>query len=339
MKKFKKSLAITLAIVICSLSIFAVHFFAAGILDGYLYDLDDHGRAIIVGWDNSSDILYVPAYIGNFRVIEIGNSAFKNDDYIHTLDLSGATYCDAIGMYAFAGSSLEGSLVIPTSVTYIGASAFERCNGLTDLSFSSFGETVPAQCFQYCENLQNVVLTDYITSVDRYAFYNCPNLSSVTIPRSVSSINSTAFANDENLTIYCYYDSYAHRFAEEMGMEYVILDPENIPTEPPTEPETDEPTSEPETDAPTSGPVEVTYIVGDADGDSWITIIDATVIQRVLVELRDDPDGMIALRGSSDGEELNVMHATKIQRYLADFVVAEPIGEEVTVLFAGVTTV
>ena len=76
-------------------------------------------------------------------------------------------------------------------------------------------------------------------------------------------------------------------------------------------------------------PREVTFILGDADGDGFITVVDATKIQRVLVELDEDPDGMIALR-AADGELLNITHATAIQRYLADYSVSKPIGTKVT---------
>lgn len=347
MKKFNKLLAITLAIVICLLSVFAIHFFAAGVLDGYVYDLDDHGRAILVGWDNSSDILCVPAYIGNFRVIEIGNSAFKNDDYIHTLDLSGATYCDAIGMYAFAGSSLEGSLVIPTIVTYIGTSAFERCNGLTEVSFSSFGETVPAQCFQYCDNLQTVVLTDYITTIERYAFYNCTKLENVTIPRSVTSINNTAFSGCPNLVIHCYSESYAHQYAVDNGIDYVLIDAPaptepTIPTEPitestdsteatvPTETEATETTvaTEPPTTAPEG------YILGDADNSGNVDIVDATFAQRYVTH-SDIPEEMLSgmdVRADVDSNgDVEATDVTFIMRHLIRVPTPYPIGELITI--------
>lgn len=340
MIKFNKLLAITLAIVICLLSVFAIHFFAAGVLDGYVYDLDDHGRAILVGWDNSSDILYVPAYIGNFRVIEIGNSAFKNDDYIHTLDLSGATYCDAIGMYAFADSVLEGTLIIPTGVTYIGTSAFENCDSLTDLSFSSFGEKVPAQCFQYCDNLQTVVLTDYITTIERYAFYNCTSLVKVTIPRSVTSINSTAFSGCPNLVIYCYSGSYAQQFAEDKGFDYVLLDPP-APTEPPTEAPTEAPTVAPTdvptepvapTEAPTEQPTGISgYYLGDVNGDNSVTIEDATFISRYLAFI-SYPEQCDFSHGDVDGDgSITILDVTFIMRYLAEMNVPYPINELVQI--------
>ena len=75
----------------------------------------------------------------------------------------------------------------------------------------------------------------------------------------------------------------------------------------------------------------MTFLLGDADGDNEVTILDATKIQRVLASLETDDDGMVALRGSVDGETpLNILHATKIQRFIADFTVAEPINTYVT---------
>ena len=76
------------------------------------------------------------------------------------------------------------------------------------------------------------------------------------------------------------------------------------------------------------------YLRGDADGDGDITIVDATVIQRVLAGIKEDPDGGIALRGSVTDSVLNIMDATAIQRYLADLEdthgIGTPVGEEPT---------
>ncbi len=68
------------------------------------------------------------------------------------------------------------------------------------------------------------------------------------------------------------------------------------------------------------------YMVGDADGDGAITIMDATAIQRLLAGFIEDSDSMIALRGDSDGNGLDIMDATAIQRYLAELTVSVPIG-------------
>ena len=56
---------------------------------------------------------------------------------------------------------------------------------------------------------------------------------------------------------------------------------------------------------------------GDVDLDGEVTIIDATVIQRVLVEMIEDTDGHILRYGDIDGDGLSIMDVTFIQRYLA----------------------
>ena len=69
------------------------------------------------------------------------------------------------------------------------------------------------------------------------------------------------------------------------------------------------------------------YLIGDTDDDLIITVIDATAIQRILVELDRDEDGKASCRGKTTGEELNILDATAIQRKLVNFAVSAPIGE------------
>lgn len=65
---------------------------------------------------------------------------------------------------------------------------------------------------------------------------------------------------------------------------------------------------------------------GDVDLDGEVTIIDATVIQRVLVEMIEDTDGHILRYGDIDGDGLSIMDVTFIQRYLAQMNDGYPIG-------------
>ena len=71
------------------------------------------------------------------------------------------------------------------------------------------------------------------------------------------------------------------------------------------------------------------YIRGDADGDGTVTILDATVIQRRLVELPTPSFDKRAADVDSDG--LNITDATWIQRYLAEFDNIHHINETVTI--------
>lgn len=70
------------------------------------------------------------------------------------------------------------------------------------------------------------------------------------------------------------------------------------------------------------------YKRGDADDDGEITITDATVIQRKLADI---PTLFIDRKAADvDGNGLNIMDATNIQRYLACLYDPYRIGEVVS---------
>ena len=60
----------------------------------------------------------------------------------------------------------------------------------------------------------------------------------------------------------------------------------------------------------------ITYMRGDADGDSFVTISDVTRIQRVLADLEKDSNGIVKRNGDVDNNGLDITDATKIQMYL-----------------------
>lgn len=71
-----------------------------------------------------------------------------------------------------------------------------------------------------------------------------------------------------------------------------------------------------------SAQAESGYIRGDADSDGAVTVLDATVIQRVLVDLAVNSFSETA--ADVDGDGLSILDATAIQRFVADY--ADPYG-------------
>ena len=69
-------------------------------------------------------------------------------------------------------------------------------------------------------------------------------------------------------------------------------------------------------------------LLGDVDGDCDVTVIDATVIQRVLAELPVDSYNEAAADTDGDGD-VTILDATFIQRFLAGLPCPAGIGEEI----------
>ena len=279
MKNAKKVISLLLiALIVCASTVTA---FASVTMDGYSYNLTNTDSASLIGWDNSSNVLTVPDAIGRYYVTDIANSAFYQDDFIKTLDLSSAYHLKKIGMFAFYQSVLEETVSIPSRVTEVGISAFDGCSKITGVHFSAGNGTVPAQCFRNCTSLENVTITDYISKIDRNAFANCTPLEYMEIPKSVTAINATAFDGDENLVMGVYKDSYALQYAEENQIDHIILDGDKI---------------------------------GDVNGDGVVDILDATDIQKYAAESREFTPEQFELGDINDDGYCDVIDALLVQK-------------------------
>ena len=99
----------------------------------------------------------------------------------------------------WACASLRG-IIIPSSVTIIGARAFHECRSLTSIVIPNSVESIGDYAFKTCNNLTSIEIPASVTSIGMEAFYNCDSLTSVVIPDSVMSIGSMAFGDCDNLT-------------------------------------------------------------------------------------------------------------------------------------------
>ena len=103
--------------------------------------------------------------------------------------------------YAYASGT---TYTIPDSVTTIGKSAFEGCEGLASVTIPDSVKTIGDFAFSSCSSLASVTIPDSVTTIGDSAFYNCDSLTSVTIPDSVTTIGNSAFCDCESLkTVYC----------------------------------------------------------------------------------------------------------------------------------------
>ena len=344
MNKTKKLLISALLVIVFVLSV-STSFFAETIFttDGYSYTLLNDGYISLYDWDGGAETLTIPNSLDNLYVKEIRNRCFIGRSDFSSIDFSQADYLNRIGLNAFKNTAITGELSIPAQVRTVASSAFENCDSIDILYYNALAPVVSSQCFYDCDLLKEVYLTDGVTTIESHAFSSCDILEIVRIPETVSSISSVAFDECPSLVIYCYTGSYAQTYAEENGIDYVLID---APTEPttPTEPATQEPTSstEPSTEPATQEPTAVTepstdptepkapYMLGDADNSGDIDVIDATFVQRYSIEAFIPCEDTIMQADVDSSGDVSSIDATFILRHLIHISVGYPIGEYVS---------
>ena len=166
-------------------------------------------------------------------VTYIGDSAFYNCDSLTSIIIPNSV--TSIGVYAFCSCDSLTSIIIPNSVTSIGSSTFVDCDNLTSIIISNSVTSIGSSTFANCNNLTSIIIPNSVTSIGDNAFRNCNSLTSITIPNSVTSIGRWAFYYCDNLTIYLQDNSYAHKYAIENKIKFVIINNDDIPINIPDE--------------------------------------------------------------------------------------------------------
>ena len=171
--------------------------------NGTTYSVTSIGNSAFFGCSNLTSIT-----IPN-SVMSIGEYAFNDCGgltAVHISDLN--AWCNiqfsdnplSYAHHLYLNGQEIRNLLIPNSVTSIGASAFNGCSGLTSVTFSNSVTSIGASAFNGCSGLTSVTFSNSVTSIGSSAFTNCSGLTSVTIPNSVTSIGSSAFYGCCSLT-------------------------------------------------------------------------------------------------------------------------------------------
>jgi len=154
---------------------------------------------------------------GEIKVVHKGDIVqssgfYSAGSYSAGNDMSGlviGTSCTSIGSSAFYYcTNLTGDLVIPDSVTTIEggsyAGAFLGTSGVTSLTIGNSVTSIGDYAFYLCVGFGTVgdlVIPDSVVSIGYYAFGNCGLTGTLTIGNSVTTIGDYAFGYSSNTRV------------------------------------------------------------------------------------------------------------------------------------------
>ena len=157
------------------------------------------------------------------------NSGFNSYDYI-TPNIKSVFIGDnvaAVGAYAFARCKGITEIILPENLTNIGDCVFSGCTGLTSITIPDSVASIGSYAFGGCTGLTSIAIPDSVTSIEDSVFNGCTGLTSITIPDSVASIGSYAFGGCTGLTSITIPDSVTsighHAFSDCAGLTAVTI--------------------------------------------------------------------------------------------------------------------
>lgn len=121
----------------------------------------------------------------------LGQSLFR--DCTALTDATIAEGVESIGSYMFFGCTALENIVIPSTVTRMGAGSFQRCSSLDGVIIPSGVTYIGSNAFCDCSSLTAVVIPHGVPEIRIDTFKGCLSLRSVTIPKSVTTIGHEVF--------------------------------------------------------------------------------------------------------------------------------------------------
>lgn len=128
-----------------------------------------------------------------------------------------------IGHEAFSDCEALNNINLPDSISLIGAGAFSRCFALNNVTLPRKITCLEGDTFDRCHSLTSICIPDGVTSIGYDAFYYCEALRSITVPASVTHIANDAFSYCKGVTVHCYENSYAYKFAKKKNWKIVLI--------------------------------------------------------------------------------------------------------------------
>ncbi len=202
MKKLLQKIGLMLFALLASLPAFAADF----VVDCIAYEvisITDLTCEVVCGAVGIEEIenIVIPAKVQyknkTFDVTRIGNGAFKNYSFMHSIELPNSV--TSIGRQAFYGCKSLQSIKLGNSLTSIGEYVFSICSSLQSIEIPNSVTSIGEYAFGNCTSLQSIEIPNSVTSIGCQAFYDCKSLQSIEIPNSVTSIGYRAFSYCINL--------------------------------------------------------------------------------------------------------------------------------------------
>ena len=250
------------------------------------------GDGILVRYSGASSDVVIPDGVrrigshcfvsSKLKSVAIPESVYSIDPYAFAdcVGLSSVTFSkglSVIGNGAFRGCKALGSLVTPDTLRFIGQYSF-NASALRTVRLYGDKLIVADNAFKDCASMKCALLSTGVGAVYDNAFSGCTSLEGISIPVDTTFVGAQALSGCDRVTVTCRENSAA--------------------------------------DTVLKGNT-VNNIIGDADEDGELTILDASLIQCYLAGISDLNGGQTAAADFDFNGVIDILDASDVQLTLA----------------------
>ena len=185
-----------------------------------------------------------------------------------------------IGDCAFRGCKKLSSLTTPSSLGYIGQYAFSG-DGLADVRLLGDDLTVSDNAFKDCKSMRYALLSSGVGALYDDAFAGCSSLEGISIPSSAAQVSSAALSGCDKAVVTCAEGSAANAA--------LSSNKQNL-------------------------------IIGDADSDGELSVLDATAIQCYSAAVITYNGAQAAASDFDFNGTIDVIDAADVQLSIAEII-------------------
>ena len=153
----------------------------------------------VTGFNNTNFLstVTVPEQVGDFKVLKVGDNAFKKQSNIKNFNLPSTVV--EIGNYAFSDCASLRDVVLDSNILY-GEYVYSGCTSIERIEIP-LGLDVTKGMFMGCTGLLELVYNEKDTlRLADMAFYNCENLSTIVGSTDIEVYGLNSFAGCTSLT-------------------------------------------------------------------------------------------------------------------------------------------
>lgn len=157
----------------------------------------DGGICIMGIGDVTDEQIFVPSLIDGVSVTAVASESFRDNETITRIVVPDTV--TSIGAHAFSGCKNLKEFWVYETEPAAKAKTFSAVSRVNDSNPTETATEIGADAFADCKNLTEIEIPEGVTEIGDRAFFNCIELTSVKIPDGLTTIGAYAFSTCLNL--------------------------------------------------------------------------------------------------------------------------------------------